>query len=313
MILPLEKYRQSINEYLEQQMPGEDTSPVPIYRAMRYSLFAGGKRLRPALLMMAAETLSGAVAHFLPAAASVELIHTYSLIHDDLPSMDNDDFRRGKPTNHKVFGEAMAILAGDALFTAGIEVLSNAHYPAEVRCRLISLLTTAAGTRGMIGGQVLDMLSGGSGTVPPLPPTGGQGPSPSNAGGETGSLNRVDLEMIHAMKTAALIGFCATAPAIILEKGEQAERAFSLYGESVGLAFQIMDDILDVEGTTESLGKTAGKDQHAGKATYPSLLGIAESRKIAAEIVEGAITAISDYDQLGYLTAFAEYILTRKQ
>ena len=287
-------------------MPGEDTSPVPIYRAMRYSLFAGGKRLRPSLLLMAGETLGGDVENFLPAAASVELIHTYSLVHDDLPSMDNDDFRRGKPTNHKVFGEAIAILAGDALMTAGIEVLSNAPYPPEVRCRLIAALTGAAGTRGMIGGQVLDILNDGS-------PSANEKHGPPGSSSQRKSLTRVDLERIHAMKTAALLGYCATAPAIILQRGSQAESAFSLYGESVGLAFQIIDDILDVEGTTESLGKTAGKDQHAGKATYPALLGLAESRKLAADLVAGATAAIADYDQYNYLSAFAEYILKRNQ
>jgi geranylgeranyl diphosphate synthase, type II len=217
------------------------------------------------------------------------MIHTYSLVHDDLPSMDNDDFRRGKPTNHKVYGEAIAILAGDALLTAGIEVLSNAPYSPEVRCRLLSALTRAAGTHGMIGGQVLDIL------------------------GESKSLDRVDLERIHAMKTAALLGYCAAAPVIILQKGSEAESAFSIYGESVGLAFQIIDDILDVEGTTETLGKTAGKDQHAGKATYPALLGMVESRKLAADLVAGAKAAIADYDQYTYLSAFAEYILKRNQ
>jgi geranylgeranyl diphosphate synthase type II len=294
MNVPLEKYRQLINEYLDQQIPAEDASPAPIYRAMRYSLFAGGKRLRPALLMMAGETLGGEPAHFLPAAASVELIHTYSLVHDDLPSMDDDDFRRGKPTNHKVFGEAIAILAGDALLTAGMEMLSNAPYSADVRCRLLSLLAKAAGTQGMIGGQVLDILN-------------------ASAVRPSGEFNRVDLEKIHAMKTAALIGYCAATPVIILQKGPDVESAFSLYGESIGLAFQIIDDILDVEGTTESLGKTAGKDQHAGKATYPAILGMAESRRLAEDLVAGAITAVEKYDLHGYLSAFAELILKRKQ
>jgi geranylgeranyl diphosphate synthase, type II len=294
MNLPLEKYRQLINEYLDQQIPAEDASPAPIYRAMRYSLFAGGKRLRPILVMMAGESLGGNPEYFLPAAASVELIHTYSLVHDDLPSMDNDDFRRGKPTNHKVFGEAIAILAGDALLTAGIEILSDAPYSADVRCSLLSSLTKAAGTQGMIGGQVLDILNDSTGRT-------------------SGKLDRVDLEMIHAMKTAALIRYCAAAAVIILQKGSDVESAFSIYGESIGLAFQIIDDILDVEGTTESLGKTAGKDRHAGKATYPAILGLPESRKLAADLVAGAIGAVEKYDRHGYLSAFGELILNRKQ
>jgi geranylgeranyl diphosphate synthase type II len=289
MELPLERYRTLINDYLDKQIPAENASPVPIYRAMRYSLFAGGKRLRPALVFLAGETLGADPKELLPVAASVEMIHTYSLIHDDLPSMDNDNFRRGKPTNHRVFGEAIAILAGDALLTAGMELLSSTHYEPETRCKLISLLTKAAGTQGMIGGQVLDIL------------------------GEAKTLDRVELEMIHAMKTAALLGYCASAPAVILKKGPEVERAFSQYGEAVGLAFQIVDDILDVEGTTQSLGKTAGKDQHAGKATYPALLGLQESRKLAADLMEAAGVAIADFDRNRYLISFAQYILNRKQ
>jgi geranylgeranyl diphosphate synthase, type II len=287
--LPFQRYRDLINGYLENQIPAEETSPVPIYRAMRYSLFAGGKRLRPALIFLAGETLGVKVDELLPVAASVEMIHTYSLIHDDLPSMDNDDFRRGKPTNHRVFGEAIAILAGDALLTTGLEILSNAPYEPETRCKLISVLTKAAGTKGMIGGQVLDIL------------------------GETKTLSRVELERIHAMKTAALLGYCAAAPAVILKKGAEIERAFSQYGEAVGLAFQIVDDILDVEGTTQSLGKTAGKDQHAGKSTYPALLGLAESRKLAADLIQAAGAIVAEFDRNRYLISFGEYILNRKQ
>jgi geranylgeranyl diphosphate synthase, type II len=287
--MELDHYRDLINAYLEKHIPPEEAAPVPIYRAMRYSLFAGGKRLRPVLVFLAGETLGADFEELLPVAASVEMIHTYSLIHDDLPCIDNDDFRRGKPTNHRVFGEAIAILAGDALLTAGMEFLSNAHYEPETRCKLISLLTKAAGTHGMIGGQVLDIL------------------------GEAKTLDRVELERIHAMKTAALLGYCATAPAVILKKGPVVERAFSQYGEAVGLAFQIVDDILDVEGTTQSLGKTAGKDQHAGKATYPALLGLQESRKLAADLIQAAGTAVADFDRNRYLISFAEYILNRKR
>jgi len=284
-----ENYRNLINAYLEQQVPSADTPPVPIYRAMRYSLFAGGKRLRPTLVLMAGETLGGSAETFLPVAASVEMIHTYSLIHDDLPSMDNDDFRRGNPTNHRVFGEAIAILAGDALLTAGLKLLSNAPYSAETRCTLISMLTKAAGTEGMIGGQVLDILN------------------------EAKVLSRVELERTHAMKTAALIGYCSTAAAVVLQKGKDIERAFTQYGEAVGLAFQIVDDVLDVEGTTESLGKTAGKDRNAHKATYPSLLGLEESKMLAADLIKSANEAIAPYDQSGYLTSFAQLVLERKQ
>jgi geranylgeranyl diphosphate synthase, type II len=285
----MEKYRDLINQYLDQSLPSEDTPPLPIYRAMRYSLFAGGKRLRPTLVLLAAESLGGTTAQFLPIASAVEMIHTYSLIHDDLPSMDDDDFRRGKLTNHKVFGEAIAILTGDALLTMGFELLSKAPYAPEIRCRLIAELTKAAGTRGMIGGQVLDILS------------------------EAKALSRVELEKIHAMKTAALIGYSAIAPAITLEKGTEVERAFSQFGECVGLAFQIVDDILDIEGTTQSLGKTAGKDQHARKATYPGLLGLDESKKLAADLITAAEKSVEPYDRNGHLSLFANFILQRKQ
>jgi geranylgeranyl diphosphate synthase type II len=287
--MEIAKYAELINGYLDQQIPAENASPEPIYRAMRYSLFAGGKRLRPALVLMAGESLGGEISQFLPVAAAIEMIHTYSLIHDDLPSMDNDDFRRGKPTNHKVFGEAIAILAGDALLTCGIELLSNSPYTPDVRCKLIASLTRAVGTQGMIGGQVMDMLA------------------------ESKKLDRLELEKIHAMKTAALIGFSAVAPAIVLEKGTEVERAFSIYGESIGLAFQIIDDILDVEGTTQSLGKTAGKDQNAGKATYPAILGLQESKKLAADLVKTATQTIAVYDRQSHLRDFAEHILNRKK
>jgi len=281
------RYSEQVNSYLERLLPEGDTAPVPIYRAMRYSLFAGGKRLRPTLVLLTCESLGENLEKLLPVAAAVEMIHTYSLIHDDLPSMDNDDFRRGNPTNHRVFGEAIAILAGDGLLTAGLKILSEAPYPADVRCSLISALTKAAGTEGMIGGQVLDIQA------------------------ESKVLSRVELEMIHGMKTAALIGFCATAPAMVLKKGENVQQALNQYGEFVGLAFQIIDDVLDVEGTTESLGKTAGKDRTAQKATYPSTLGMEESKTLASDLIKTATKSISPYDPLGYLTDFAQFVLER--
>ena len=284
-----ERYREMINVYLDKTLPPADTHPVPIYRAMRYSLFAGGKRLRPTLVLMTAETLGGDPEELRAVAAAVEMIHTYSLIHDDLPAMDNDDFRRGNPTNHRVFGEAVAILAGDALLTAGIKLLSDASYSAEIRCDLISRLTRAVGTEGMIGGQVLDILS------------------------ESKVLDRVELEMLHGMKTAALIAFCAIAPAVVLQRGTDVENALAQYGEAIGLAFQIVDDILDVEGTTQSLGKTAGKDSAAHKATYPSLIGLQESKTLAADLIQNAIVSITPFDQRGYLGSFARFILERKQ
>jgi geranylgeranyl diphosphate synthase type II len=277
-----------INEYLDRILPKEDTPPVPIYQAMRYSVFAGGKRLRPILCLLAGEALDGDPKQLCPIAASIEMIHTYSLIHDDLPCMDDDDFRRGKPTNHKVFGEAIAVLAGDALLTFALESLMLAPYQEAIRCRLTSVLTNAAGPHGMIGGQVLDILS------------------------EAKQLTRVELERVHGMKTAALIGFSAMAPAIVLQAGGDVEQIFKHFGETIGLAFQIVDDVLDIEGKTEMLGKTAGKDADKEKATYPSLIGLQESKRLAADLVQSATTAIASYDRNGQLAQFATYILERK-
>jgi len=291
MALPqkFEKYVVLIHEYLDRLIPAEDAAPEPIHRAMRYSLFAGGKRLRPILSLAVTESLGADPEIALPLAAAIEMIHTYSLIHDDLPSMDNDDFRRGKPTNHRVFGEAIAILAGDALLTSAMELLANGSYEPAVRCRLIAMLASAAGTRGMIGGQVMDI------------------------GSETKILDRVDLEKLHGMKTAALIGFAAVGPAVLLQSGEEAERALSQYGQLIGLAFQIVDDILDVEGKTEILGKTAGKDQSSRKATYPSLLGLEESKRLALDLVNTAIQAVGAYDPYTYLEQLAGHILQREK
>ena len=291
MALPerFEQYVMLINEYLDHLIPADEAPPEPIHRAMRYSLFAGGKRLRPILTLAVAESLGENAEAALPLAAAIEMVHTYSLIHDDLPSMDNDDFRRGKPTNHRVFGEAIAILAGDALLTSAMELLAKAPYDPAVRCRLAAMLSSAAGTRGIIGGQVMDISS------------------------ETKILDRVDLEKLHGMKTAALIGFAAVGPAVMLQSGEEAERALSQYGQLIGLAFQIVDDILDVEGKTEILGKTAGKDQSLHRATYPSLLGLDESKRLALDLVDTAILSIGRYDPYSYLEQLAGHILQREK
>ncbi len=283
------QYTQMVNSYLERVLPSEQSPPYPIYKAMRYSLFAGGKRMRPLLCLAASESLGERPERLLPVAAAIEMIHTYSLIHDDLPAMDDDDFRRGKPTNHKVFGEAIAILAGDALLTAALETIANASYAALTRCRLIVNLTRAAGTRGMIGGQIIDITS------------------------EAVSISRVELERMHAMKTAALIGYAALAPAIVLQLESDVEQALSQFGESIGLAFQIVDDVLDVEGKTEVLGKTAGKDQEKKKATYPSIIGLEESKRLASDLIASACEFISPFDRFGYLTALARYVLERQK
>lgn len=282
-------YHDLIDRFLENVLPPEATAPDPIYRSMRYSVFAGGKRFRPVLCLAACESLGENAQRVLPVAAAIEMVHTYSLIHDDLPAMDDDDFRRGKATNHKVFGEAIAILAGDALLTAAIEMLSRSEYDHDVRCRLITMLTQAIGTCGMIGGQVIDMVS------------------------EARRLNRIELEQLHSMKTAALIRFAAEASAVVLRSGQTAEEAFASYGESIGLGFQIVDDILDVEGKTEVLGKTAGKDLKKMKVTYPSLIGIEESRQLAANLVETACARILPYDRYSYMRAIALHVLEREK
>jgi len=284
-----EQYVGLINEYLEQIVPPEDAQPEPIYRAMRYSLFAGGKRLRPLLCLAATETLGEQPRVALPVAAAVEMIHTYSLIHDDLPCMDNDDFRRGKPTNHKVFGEAIAVLAGDALLTFALETLSRAPYKPEIICHLLQLLTEAAGPGRLIGGQVIDIVS------------------------ENKTLTRIELEKLHGMKTGSLIAFSVMAPAVVLEAGKDAEQTLYHYGQKIGLAFQIVDDVLDVEGQTEILGKTAGKDHDSHKATYPSLLGLEESKALASELTAQAIESVAPYDRLSHLTVLAHHILERKK
>jgi geranylgeranyl diphosphate synthase type II len=283
------EYKEWVDRFLDKVLPAESTAPDPIYRSMRYSLFAGGKRFRPVLCLAACESLGENAQRLLPVAAAIEMVHTYSLIHDDLPAMDNDDFRRGKPTNHKVFGEAIAILAGDALLTAAIEMLSRAEYEHEVKCRLITMLAQAIGTSGMIGGQVIDMVS------------------------EARRLNRIELEQLHSMKTAALIRFAAVAPAVVLRSGQSIEEAFASYGESIGLGFQIVDDVLDVEGKTEVLGKTAGKDMKKLKVTYPSLIGIEESKQLASNIVETACARILPYDRYSYLRAIALHVLEREK
>jgi geranylgeranyl diphosphate synthase, type II len=280
-------YTNQVNKYLERILPPEDADPQPLYKAIRYSVFAGGKRMRPMLCLAAAESLGETPDRLYPVAAAIEMIHTYSLIHDDLPAMDNDDYRRGKLTNHKVFGEAMAILAGDALHTLALETISNCSYAAVIRCRLISRLTAAAGTHGMIGGQVLDIIN------------------------ENKALTRVQLEKMHGMKTAALIGFSAVAPALLLQLDAEVENSFQSFGESIGLAFQIVDDILDVESNTETLGKTAGKDQESHKATYPSILGLDESKRLATELIQSSCDFIAPYDSLGLLSVFARHVLER--
>jgi geranylgeranyl diphosphate synthase type II len=263
MTLPeyLNGQQKSIDNVLERWVPPETAAPANIHRAMRYSLFAGGKRVRPVLCIEAALALEEDPAGVENAACTLELIHTYSLIHDDLPALDNDDLRRGRPTCHKVFGEAMAILAGDALLTLAFQVLAQLPGVDAVRkVRLIEELSTASGTvGGMIGGQVNDIEGEGKPPTPEL------------------------LESIHRAKTGALLKASVRIGAIYAGADEDQLRALSSYGEHIGLAFQIVDDILDVEQPSEALGKTAGKDARQQKITFPAVFGLDRSREMAEQ------------------------------
>jgi geranylgeranyl diphosphate synthase type II len=248
-----------VDAALDRWVPAESQPPENIHRAMRYSLFAGGKRIRPALCMAAAQALSDHTPGADDIACTLELIHTYSLIHDDLPALDNDDLRRGRPTCHKVFGEAMAILAGDALLTLAFRVLATGgSFTPDIRVQLVEELSTAAGTvRGMIAGQVHDIE--------------GEGQQPTAA----------LLDSIHRAKTGALLRASVRMGALCARAGSEQYTALSCYGEHIGLAFQIVDDILDVEQSSEILGKTAGKDAQQGKITFPAVYGLERSYEMA--------------------------------
>ena len=263
-----------VDAALDRWVPAESENPATIHRAMRYSLFAGGKRMRPLLAIAAADAVSDAPAGIESAACALELIHTYSLIHDDLPALDNDDLRRGRPTCHKVFGDAMAILAGDALLTLAFEVLAKLEcVDAARRVELMRELAVASGTvGGMIGGQVNDLE--------------GEGKSP------TAHL----LESIHRAKTGALLRASVRMGAIYAGADHRQLEALSRYGEHMGLAFQIVDDVLDVEQPSEALGKTAGKDAQQKKITFPAVYGIERSREMAEEERVQAHQALTDFD-----------------
>ncbi len=285
---------QMVDEALDRFLPAEDELPSSLHKSMRYSVFAGGKRVRPILMLAACEAVGGKLDHAMPAACAMEMIHTYSLIHDDLPAMDDDDFRRGNPTNHKVFGEAIAILAGDALLTEAFVLLSSPEYCTGVTAgRLLPVIREiawCAGSHGMVGGQVVDMESEG----------------------KTG-IDLATVQYIHTHKTGALIKASVKAGALLGGADQQSLAAMTSYGEAIGLAFQIADDILDIEGTTEEIGKDAGSDEARGKATYPAMVDIAEAKRRAGELVEMALTALSAFDgKADPLREIARYIVYRK-
>jgi geranylgeranyl diphosphate synthase type II len=280
-----------VEVWLDRLMPATTETPAVIHEAMRYSLLAGGKRLRPILTIAAGELFGAAEESLLPVACALEMIHTYSLIHDDLPAMDDDDLRRGMPTCHVKYGEALAILAGDALLTQAFITLAEAgELDSRTRIRLIAEISRAAGTTGaLIGGQVLDLHYEGR------PVTGDQ------------------LEEIHRAKTGALIRAAIRAGAITGGATDEELAALTLYGEKIGLAFQIADDLLDETATTAQLGKTAGKDAATSKATYVSLYGLSQARQMAMTVTNEAIGALSCFtDSSPRLAEIARFIVDRR-
>jgi geranylgeranyl diphosphate synthase type II len=286
----LGRQQRLVDAELDRLVPAETVAPPSIHRAMRYSLFAGGKRIRPILCIEAAHAAGDDSERVVSCACSLELIHTYSLIHDDLPAMDNDDYRRGKLTNHKVFGDGMAILAGDGLLTLAFQVLAQLDTSAERRARLAAELSTASGTvGGMIGGQVADLEGEGKPASPAL------------------------LESIHRAKTGALLRASLRMGAIFAGASDEHYGALSCYGEHIGLAFQIVDDILDVEESSEALGKTAGKDAQQQKITFPAVYGLAVSRRMAEEECARAHQVLAPFgERAARLHELADLIVQRK-
>ncbi len=286
--------RRIVDGALDDYFPKADGLAADLINAMRYSLFAGGKRLRPILCMAGAEMVGGQGRHVLPVACALELIHTYSLIHDDLPLMDDDDLRRGKPTNHKVFGDAIALLAGDGLLTEAFSLMTSPHATGEIPpdrlLEAIRMISVAAGYDGMVGGQVVDMQWEGK---------------------------KADLETVkflHTHKTGAMITASVTSGALVGGAGESQVQSVLSYGNKIGLAFQISDDILDVEGDSETMGKMAGADEEKGKSTYPSVLGMDESKKIQSDLVQEAVRELKVFGEKAEpLRQIAYYIIERKK
>jgi geranylgeranyl diphosphate synthase, type II len=281
----IKKVSAATDAALEKLLPTESTYPESIHRLMRYSTFAGGKRIRPCLLMATYEACNGKFdnTQAINTASAIEMLHTFSLIHDDLPCMDDDDFRRGKPTAHKAFNEALAVLGGDALCIAAFEILAK-----QGRVDIVHEIATALGTNGMLGGQVIDIESEGK------------------------IVTRDIVEYIHIKKTAALICASVRIGALLADVSKESLDKLTSYGNHIGLAFQVVDDILDEESTTETLGKDAGSDRERGKATFPSVVGMAESKQYARKLVDQAWNDIAFLGEKGaILHDLAEYIITR--
>jgi len=278
----LERYAPLVEAWLDRILPQEDRMPREIHRAMRYSVFAGGKRLRPVLAIMTHRWAGGKSERIFPVASAIELIHTYSLIHDDLPAMDDDDFRRNKPTCHRVFGEAVAILAGDALSALAFEILAKYG-----NARVVREVAKAIGTDGLVGGQVLDIL------------------------GEGKPVSEEDVKNIHIRKTAALFAASARVAAILARSDRKTLDAITRYATNIGLAFQITDDILDIVGNQEELGKDIGSDLQLDKATYPRAVGLERSRQIAQKLCEDAKAALPPDRDNSFFFALADFIVER--
>jgi geranylgeranyl diphosphate synthase type II len=291
--LYLKEKRALVDEALETFLPESAEQSAEVVKAMRYSLFAGGKRIRPILCMAGAEAVGGDARSVLPVACALEMIHTYSLIHDDLPVMDNDDLRRGKPTNHRVFGEAMALLAGDGLLTKAFHLMTHLDPENRVKpgalLKVIGLIATAAGYEGMVGGQAVDIQSEGK-----------EGDSSI-------------VEFIHTHKTGALIAASVCSGAILGGAKEDQLKALSSYGENIGLAFQVADDILNVEGSSQEMGKSVGSDAQQGKITYPAVFGLKRSKEIQRALVDRALESLRFFEERANpLRHIARYIIKRK-
>ena len=280
-----------VDAALDEYLPPEDHCPSAICRAMRYSVMQGGKRIRPILTLAGCEAVGGDQKSALPTACAIEFIHTFSLIHDDLPALDNDDFRRGQPTSHRVFGEAMAILAGDALLTLAFETIAGhtTDVPAETVLRVVNRVATATGTEGMVIGEAADIESEGK---------------------------QVDLDTlrsIHSRKTGALIEAAVVCGGMLSGASEAQLNALSAYGRGIGLAFQITDDILDVVGDSAKLGKTVGSDVRKKKATYPAIMGLEKSEELAKTALDEALDALSGFDERAdALRAIARFVVERE-
>ena len=283
-------HAREVDAALDRLLPKASIKPATIHRAMRYSLFAGGKRMRPILCLAAAESCGGDVENALPPACAVECVHTYSLIHDDLPCMDDDDFRRGRPTSHKVFGEAVAVLAGDALLTAAFEILATVRETPRYKLSdFMSELSFAAGSRKLIAGQVADLE------------------------GEGKKSSRSELRFIHACKTAAMITASLKLGAMAANASPGQVTALGKFGHYLGLAFQVIDDILDITQTSEKLGKSAGKDVAAQKTTYPALIGLEAARKEARRLTAAAGKSLGALgSRAARLREIAGYLLVRE-